>query len=64
MLGPDDPRQVPLGYPVKEKLGIVITQPIGNCDGSGLYEYDPDFDNDEGRGAPLKERCPGCRACC
>ena len=41
---------------------IRITQPIGNCDGSGEYSYDRSKDNC--RGARLKKRCPGCRACC
>ena len=41
--------------------GMVLTQPTGNCDGSKKYKYDPSKDN--GRGAPLAQRCSGCRAC-
>lgn len=40
---------------------IIITQPIGACDGSGEYAYDPE--TEDGRGEKLAEPCPGCRAC-
>jgi hypothetical protein len=42
--------------------GIRITQPISGCDGSGWYAYDGKKDNC--RGARLKKKCLGCRACC
>jgi hypothetical protein len=41
--------------------GISITQPVGHCDGSRNYAYDPSKDNCRGR--RLEKRCPGCRAC-
>ncbi len=47
------------GYQIRP--GIVITQPEGNCDGSGLYAYD--HDTESGRGPKLETPCPGCRAC-
>lgn len=40
---------------------ILIIEPVGNCDGSGLYAYDRNAD--DGRGQKLKTRCAGCRAC-
>lgn len=39
----------------------VVESPNGHCDGSRQYAYDP-FAED-GRGARLAVRCPGCRAC-
>lgn len=48
---------------VTHQIGdFAIVQPVGNCDGSGKYAYDPN--NEDGRGEPLAEPCPGCRACC
>ena len=38
-----------------------ITQPIGNCDGTGHYAFDPT--TEDGQGERLAEPCPGCRAC-
>jgi hypothetical protein len=42
-------------------VDVEIDEPVGNCDGSGLFRYDAStFD---GRGERLAEPCPGCRAC-
>lgn len=40
---------------------VVVTQPVGGCDGSGEYYYDST--SEDGRGARRPTRCPGCRAC-
>lgn len=45
---------------VTERL-VDITTPIGNCDGSGRYAFDPE--REDGRGAVLATPCSGCRAC-
>ena len=44
-----------------EVPSIQIVQPVGNCDGSGLYKDDPS--KETRRGEKLSQRCPGCRAC-
>lgn len=59
-------RTGPLGIPqawAKEvvRSSITIVEPVGNCDGSGLYKDDPS--KEDRRGARLATRCPGCRAC-
>ena len=46
------------GY--KEPIVFTLVQPRG-CDGSGKYAYDPKAE--DGRGAKLSPKCPGCRAC-
>ena len=45
----------------RTKNEITITQPVGNCDGNGLYAYDTT--KEDGRGEFLSAPCPGCRAC-
>lgn len=42
-------------------LHVHLAQPVGVCDGTKRYAYDPKAAN--GRGAKLKTWCPGCRAC-
>lgn len=41
--------------------GAAIVQPVGGCDGSREFAYDGSAE--DGRGARLAQRCPGCRAC-
>lgn len=45
----------------EEPAEVTIDQPVGNCDGSGMYAYDPS--TEDCRGAKLATPCPGCRAC-
>jgi hypothetical protein len=49
------------GTASKQVGEIEIVQPVGNCDGSKVYAWDKT--KEDGRGAKLAKRCPGCRAC-
>lgn len=56
---PPESRRKELG--LSETRGAIVSQPVGQCDGSKKYAYDPS--NERGRGKRLSKPCSGCRAC-
>jgi hypothetical protein len=54
-------RACPVHFPRAATEPMSTVQPVGNCDGSGKYAYDAS--KEDGRGAKLATKCPGCRAC-